>query len=810
LKNSASGVRCSALISTAIVLVAALPGVALAQQAGGETFSPAAASQNTAGAAQDVPAERVGPSSGVQDIVVTARRSSESQQRVPIAITTVTTQRLQDLSVRDVIDVQKVTPGLYISTNKTGGKVRLTLRGQIEADDSLTGDRSVGVYIDGASYEGNYGLTTALVDLAQVEVLKGPQGTLYGKNTTGGALNITTQHPTYEWGGYADLLYGSYNKMQALGVVNAPLIADKLSVRLVGQILERDGYYKEGNGIRSNNDNNRYARILVRADPAESVRILVSADYARQNNGQGHAAAPDETFLDPANVQALQAVAAQLGLNPASAADRMTAYNAVKVYFDQQKANPRLGFANSNQGLGFDEYTNWGVTGNIAVDVGPVTLTSITAYRHLDRSGLYDTDNSPFDLFVQRQATRLNSFSQELRLSAIDGQGLDWQAGLYYNRNTGFDQNILDSYIYVNPGRAPIVDSGIVSSSKAAFGQAVYAITPKWRVTGGLRYTMDYREINSRNRIDTSQALLPLPPGAVSRCAQLAPALGGPVFPNCGYVASVKNNKLTWLVSTDWSPVEKVMLYASVGLGYRAGAFTRPGTSVIASQAALTATFTPYRPETVTNYEVGFKADLLDRRLRVNGAAYYQDYKDKQANVRDFTNGVLLNLVRNAASATIYGGELEVTAVPIDGLTLEGSAGYVHARYDQYMARDSAGNLLDLSATKFPVPEWTFNVGGTYEIPLRDGSVRLYANYQWKDDVEFYLSPRPAGASQKAYGLLDARISWSIASQGLDIAVFGKNLTDKIYFSNLSPAGPYSLGVLGDPREFGIQVRKTF
>ena len=165
---------------------------------------------------------------GLQEIIVTARRSSESAQDVPIALTTISSEKLEDLSVKDVVDVQKVTPGLYIQSNNSGGRAKLTIRGQSEADTRLTTDGSVGVYIDSVAIPRSYGLRTSLVDIAQVEVLKGPQGTLFGKNTTGGALNITTEHPHYEWGGYADLTYGSYNLMKGLAVINAPLARDAL------------------------------------------------------------------------------------------------------------------------------------------------------------------------------------------------------------------------------------------------------------------------------------------------------------------------------------------------------------------------------------------------------------------------------------------------------------------------------------------------------------------------------------------------------------------------------------------------------
>lgn len=779
--------------ATAIGLVAGCPGIALSQER-----SPQA------------PAPSVAPDAGpIEDIVVTARRSSENAQRVPITITTVTAAKLRDLNVRDVVDIQKVTPGLFISTNQNSGKARITIRGQIEADDRLTGDRSVGVSIDSVPFEHSYALTSVLVDLNRVEVLKGPQGTLFGKNTTGGELNITTNQPEYKWGGYADLLYGNYNKMQGLAVVNAPIVEDKLAIRLVGQVISREGYYREFDGHQSNDDNQTYVRLRVRADPTENLHILLSADHVDQANKDVHLALTNETLLAPGNVAVLQSIAAQLGLNPRSVADQQAAYRAFRVYYDAQQVDPRRGFGNPYNP--HDELKNTGLSANIALDVGPVTARSITSYRNLTRSASLELDGTPFDIIQQSQAAHLKGFTQELQLSAIDNVGFDWQAGLFYSRETGEDLSATDSFDYVNPNRSGVTDSGIVNSSKAAYAQAVYAITPRLRVTGGIRYTHDYRQIDSHNRIDLSMAIPPLPPGGTSRCGLLSPALGGPVYPNCTYKASTSSNKVTWLASADWRPINDVMLYASVSTGYRSGAFTAPGTNVITSQAALQAAFTPYQPETVTNYEVGFKSDLLGHHLRINGAGFYENYRDIQVRVNDFVNGVLLTLVRNAAKATIYGGELEVTAAPTSRLTFTGGAGYVHAGYDSYITRDSAGNVLDLTALPFAVPKWTFNLGGNYELPLADGALRLTANYAYTSRVIYQPTAADrASVTQPAFGLLDARLNWHIASQNLDVALFGKNLTNKLYFSSISVTGPFNIGSVGEPRTYGIQVRKTF
>ena len=255
--------------------------------------------------------------------------------------------------------------------------------------------------------------------------------------------------------------------------------------------------------------------------------------------------------------------------------------------------------------------------------------------------------------------------------------------------------------------------------------------------------------------------------------------------------------------------------------GYRAGGFTLTGSATVQpSVAALNAAFAPFAPETVTNYEVGVKSDPVPGKLRVNIAAYYQDYTNIQKQIRDVVNGININLIRNAASATIYGGEVEVTAAPTNALTLTGAAAYNHARYNSFFARDTAGNLLDFTAQPFSTPEWTYNLGAAYRIPVATGAIRLDANFAWTGTVN--LAPGqpgvalsvydPGSVTQKGYGLLDARVSWHLDGPNLDLALFGRNLTDRHYFTaaqNGQSAG-YNIAYAGAPRTFGIQARKTF
>jgi iron complex outermembrane receptor protein len=728
-------------------------------------------------------------------------------------MTAITAQDLQDLSMRDVRDMQRIVPGLYISSFPASGRAKLTIRGQNETDDKLTADRAVGVYIDGVSFEHQYGLTSSLVDIAQVETLRGPQGTLFGRNTTGGALNITTQRPTYELGGYIDALYGSEDNVQLLGVLNAPIVDDRLAVRIVGQSVSRDGYFKEFDGHESGDDDTVNGRIHLRADPMDNVRILLSADIIRVRNTDAHLVLTNDSMLAAGNTArgALGAIASQLGLNPSSTSDRLAAYDAWREIYDAYQSNPKQGFGNAYEPT--DELDNNGAGATIEVDFGSMTAKSITGYRHLSRKYSLDLDATPFDLLFARQSTTSNFFSQELQLLAIDGEGLDWQVGAFYHRETGTEFAAADTLNYVNPSRTSITENDVANSSRAIYTQAVYHLTPSWNVTGGVRYTKDSREIVSRNRIDLSQAIPLLPAGGASRCAGLAPALGGPVFPNCDDAEGADFDEVTWLASVDWAPVSDVTLYGSISKGYRSGGFTPPGAAVFSSVAERDAAFTPYEPETVTNYEIGVKSEFAERRVRLNSSVYYQDYKNVQQRVRDTVNGLLVTLIRNAADATLYGGEIELSARPTQALTLDVGVAYLNAQFDEFLARDASGNLLDLSSQPFSAPEWTYNAGATYTLDVGGGSVRFNANYSWTDDVNHAPgTPDAASVTQASFGMLDARISWLIDSADLDIAVFGRNLTDEQYISFASNAQAlgWNVGYMGAPRVYGVQVRKNF
>lgn len=804
------------LIVAGASLYALAAGSAAAQTAAPQAATPQPSTSTAAPAAAPDAVPQADAGAGVGDIVVTARRTSERLQDVPVAVTALTSGQLKDLSVRDVLEVQKMVPGLNISSQGTSGRAKFAIRGQTEADSRINTDGSVGVYIDGVNMPRNYGIRSAFIDIAQVEVLKGPQGTLYGKNTTGGALNITTQKPTFTTGGYADLLYGNYNHVEALGVLNLPIINDTLAIRAVLQSVRRDGFGHDAAGNPIADDHVDSGRLHILFTPSADISLLVTGDFVHQRNNAIDYLPSADLFLTNGNgaTRALGEVATELGLNPNSAADRLIAYASLKTQIDAflsgRKVFDTFGTTRAPDNLdmhGLSATLDWSLGGG-------VNFKSISSYRWLHENRFTASPFS-FNILTAPSSSRDKNFAQELQLYSVDGKGLDWQVGVFANRETGneFQANNTNPLVSLS-NIAAVADGDITNASVAGYAQLTYNFSPKFRFTGGLRYTHDYRAIDNHNRIDPSYASVPVPSNIPGKCTLLVPAAGGPVFPDCSYKASTTFNAVTYLASFDYRPNSNLMFYALTSKGYRAGGYTSQAPAApVPTQSALNAFFTPFKPETVFNYEAGIKSEWFDRRLRVNVAGYYQDYRDIQQQIRDTVNGNVINVIRNAAKGTVYGGELEIATTPVTGLDLNGGVSWVHARYNEFRAVDSVGNPLDLTARPFPVPEWTFNTGATYTTPLPNGSLRFTVNYAWQSNQVF----RPdavnvASVSQPAYGLLDGRISWRIESANLEISVWGKNLTNKRYAisaTNLESIG-FNVIFPGSPRLYGIQLRKTF
>ena len=746
-------------------------------------------------AAQDAGDEGVSEaSSGIEDIVVTARKRSESVQDVPVAITAMSGDQMVDRSVKDITDIAASTPSFFAQVSSADPSALLiSMRGQSSTDALMTLDSPVGVYLDGVYLPRQIGLRAAMVDIERVEVLRGPQGTLFGKNTTGGAVSITTRQPDLrEVGGFASMVLGEHGRMEATGALNVPLIEDVMAVRAVAQYSGNNGYGRNMLGDRIGGDVSKSGRINVAIAPGDRLKINLSGDYQRIK-GDGiitrlawlnpMTQAPGSSLPAPTNL--LRATLAQQGLAD-TPANRIAAYEYLQSallgngsFYDAPTRSPQS-----------NDYEGYGVSATIAYDISDyLSVKSITANRWADRDSAVDFDGTPITLFEPRYTTTSKVFSQELQLLSDPSARLSWILGGYYSKETGNEFTVtstLPPLLATNPA---ISDGDVTNKSVAAFGQANFRLTDTIRITAGLRWTEETKSLLTRNR------------NAVACNVPVAIRIDG----TCAGYLSNSYSDWSYLLSADWKPSNATLIYAKTSRGFKGGGQN------IRGQASDVRSFNPFTPETVTDYEIGAKLDLLDRRLRFNLAGYHAIYDDIQRSTSiQLASGGASTLVTNAAKATINGVELEMTARPTDALTLNVNASYTDASYDSF----NDATIGDRSAEHFPVPRWTVATNLTYELPTSAGDLKFIAGWNWRSATQL----RPAAlavssVTQKAYGLVDARISLHVDAIDADVAIFAKNLLDKEYLVgavDLDRSLGFNIVNVGTPRVIGVEFRKSF
>ncbi|HZG33840.1 MAG TPA: TonB-dependent receptor, partial [Sphingopyxis sp.] len=663
-------------------------------------------------------------SSGIEDIVVTARKRAESVQDVPVAITAMSGDQMVDRSVKDITDIAASTPSFFAQTSSADPAALLvSMRGQSATDALMTLDSPVGVYVDGVYLPRSIGLRAAMVDIERVEVLRGPQGTLFGKNTTGGAVSITTRQPDLlETGGFVSMILGERGKMEATGALNVPLVRDVLAVRAVVQYSGNNGYGRNLLGQRIGGDVTKTGRLNVAFAPSDRLRVNLSADYQRI---KGDGIITRLSWLNPiggaaplpAPTNLLRATLAQQGLAD-TPANRATAYafleqallgNGTGSFYDAPTTSPQS-----------NEYEGYGVSGTIEYDVSDyLSVKSITANRWADRDSYVDFDGTPMVLFEPHYVTQSKVFSQELQLLSDPAERLSWILGGYYSKETGNEFTVSRTLPPILPTNPGISDGDVTNKSVAVFGQANYRVSDAVRVTAGLRWTEETKSLLTRNR-NALGCNIPTSIRINGACE--------------GYLSDTYSD-WSYLLSLDWTPGSGTLFYARTSRGFKGGGQNLRG------QASDPRTFNPFRPETVTDYEVGAKLDLFDRRLRMNLAGYHAIYEDIQRSTSiQPPVGSATTLITNAAKAKINGIEAEITAQPTDRLTLNVNSSYTDAGYSRFI--DPI--LGDRSDERFPVPRWTLATNLTYELPTSLGDLKFIAGWNWRSAT----SLRPAALVQ--------------------------------------------------------------
>jgi iron complex outermembrane recepter protein len=765
-------------------------------------------------------------SGGIQEIIVTARKTAENLQTTPVAVSALTGADLEKQQIFSVAQLQTTTPNFTVSSAVAQpGSATLFIRGQGSSDGLVAIDQAVGAYLNGVYLARSTGGNFDMIDVQRVEVLRGPQGTLFGRNTTGGAINIIPNEPTGEFGGSIRADYGNYDAFLTRGVLNLPIKGDEFAVRIAGQHREHSGYGKNlsfGNDL--NDANSEYVRVSAKIAPDESkFRFLLFIDASDFRNGGElvglrhlSAAASSRDLL----VNGCNGAGVTKGIQPlcspvSRGALNQYVYNAPGSIVDFYDVYHNVNSYGKSKSRGIAGITEYEIS-------DAAKIKSTTAWRRVILNSLSDNDGTPyhftggFDGFFGNQINQ-RQFTQELQLSGGVGP-IDYILGGFYFVENGRDVSRSGSLFPLSTSIG-FNDGQIRNRSVAGFGQLIYHVTDALRLTGGLRYTEDKRGLVSRNR---NLAFLT---GVVTSAL---PASVLDKDPSDPFRATFSRtyNYWSWLGSIDYQASDDLFFYAKASRSQRSGGFNTRITAAVAPPIS-------FRPEQITDYEVGAKLDLLDRRVRFNVAAFHDSVKDVQRNIIGVVGTTLISGADNAAKARIQGVEAELTVAPVDGLTLRGNVGVTDAKYKKFI---NSIDLADYSNSEFPyTPKYTWSVSGDYDYPVGDmGSLKLHADYGWRStqfatalalgaQQRVGLTPAQIAAGNQAlqntaridsYGILNARIGFQFADPDLEIAAYVQNATRKKYITRLLAleATPFGLTsyLPGDPRTYGVSATYKF
>jgi iron complex outermembrane recepter protein len=727
--------------------------------------------------------------SALETIVVTAQKYAEPAQQTPISMTVVTAQDLIDRSISNFTDVQWQVPGLnFEQTVSTQFGTNVSMRGLTSTG---SGESPVGIYADGV-YESavnasanNASLAQAsIIDIDRIEVLKGPQGTLYGRNSTGGAINIISKLPTWEDEAQFTLGYGNYDSKVVQAIINHPLTSDTLSFRVAAQWSDNSGYSRDlEDGRNLDNATVGSFRVTLLYTPTQQLSFALRGDYA---NGIGGNSAHQPIAITPTSAAEI-ALENGLPLTPAGIAAAFALY---APYTSGTQPNLHDRYYNTNP---YASFTSGGESLTASYDfAGNLSLKSISAYRRSISDGNQDVDATPFNILSSFQGSVMDQFTQEIQLNGnFLEDRLKLVSGAYYYHLRQDENNSDNALVDLLAGTGANPNYTITDrhdTSGAAYGQTTYAIAPDLSIAGGLRWTSEDKTLNAQN-YNAGGCQVPVADRIDGTC------LGE-------YKESSDNVSYTAIVNYDVSST--VMVYAKNSTGFKSGG--------INDGSITPGSYGSFAPERVNDYEAGVKSEWFDRHLRLNISGYLGNYTDLQRTVVQATpSGGVNILVQNAAKARIEGMEFEAIAQPVGNLLLELTSAYVDPKY--LVFRDATG---DLSGQKFEdQPKWTYSLTTAYTQPMNFGLLRGELDWTWRAMADLYPSGAAAAIfhSQPAYGLLNARLSTDLTDQKLELALWAKNLTDKHYWTvitDLTSNLGMIVGDVGPPLTVGLQLTKRF
>ena len=713
----------------------------------------------------------------IEEIVVTAQRRDENLQDVPITVNVFSSRDINDLVINNARDLVGHTPSLvFMSTSSNLTAPSIYLRGLGNESFHANAGSPVGVYVDGSYVGSNTAYGFQLMDVDRVEVLKGPQGTLYGRNTTAGLINYIPRKPVIGDGFAGDLSvsYGRFDTWNVQGAVNVPL-SDAAAMRIAVKSHHSEGQFSNVSSSFSADDYGGHDTTSVRAslllEPAEGVRVLASGYYGDLDGSPGIGTAL--ALLDPATTPV--GFATGLALVPcgeplaigSNCAD-VAGFVPNGDIYTSEKAYP-----------GMEDAQSYGFRLQLDYDFANFTFTSISTYDDTERKVLNDSDHLPSALLDGNLGSDYESFSQEVRLTSTHAGPFNWIAGFYYYTDDVIQwEGVAVPYIehLFRAGTGFIGrDLEQETTTYAFFGDVTYEFSERLEFAVGLRVTNDDRK--------GDQYRFLMDPSLINRNTYLGRAEGyanrtRDVFP----VTRLEDDwtEVSGRVSLSYRLSDAVTTYVTGARGFKGGEIN--GAPNSPDNISLS------DPEFLTSVEVGIKADLADRRARLNLSGFYYDFTDQQVFVEEPTErGSTRQIISNAGSSTIYGMEAQALVIPADNLRLNLMAAWMDAEFDEFVIDpydlNNDGDLNDKSGNKLAnAPEWFFSAIARYDIPLgQGGKVTLQADANLQDDRFFTVDNDPL-LEQDSYWLVGARATYFSPDGNWDLSLWGKNLADEEYF----------------------------
>jgi iron complex outermembrane receptor protein len=739
------------------------------------------------------------PAAVLEEIVVTAQKREQNVQDVGIAITAFTGEQLEQIGYTNAQQVTSLAPG--VSTVQPNGEANysIAIRGAASSDFTSNNESPCSIYLDEVYISQMSGAGFMLFDMERVEILRGPQGTLFGRNATGGLVHFITRKPTREFDGHAKVTFGEHDQIRSEAAVGGAL-ADTLAARVSIATHHNDGYVENRFLDEDLNNANDYAgRIQFLYTPDENVEFLLNARYSLQQIRTG--------FFEFAS-------AVTTGVRTPGLPDPF-----LGGYVDLDD-DP---FEGDYDKLGHNDLETWGMSGTLKWQFGDVLITSISDFQSVERDYIEDSDSSPFTGFNFFVTTDSEQFSQELRLSG-EWEQIRWVAGFYYldiglDDSNGGESNIFsdlfsviiipsaiagmdvfDPTLFLLPTDERIFEFGndrgidnpysIDTQSWSLFGQIEYEFNPQWTAILGFRWIDEEKDLHYMDN------LVRFIPGTRHRN-------GNPniILNLVDFRASQSDGLWSARVELDWQPNEDLLLYASWNRGVKAGGYNAPFLPLAIGNTEETMV---YGPERLDAFEVGFKSSLFDGRARFNGAAYYYDYEDYQG-----FNLIGIDALTFNTPAENYGFELEAQATPIEGLDLLAGVGYIHAE-------------LEFDGLKTPpvqTPKWNVSGLARYQWPAFGGALAVQGDFDYRSAHIFGLADVfPEFVDTLDHGdylVANASLSYTTGDERWQVSVFVSNLFDREYrVQQFDLSGPAIFGMVeeyyGRPRWVGGSIRYSW